>query len=224
MKAKYWINTIVSMLLYSTLIFLGAGTVYWLGGWLYVGSLVIMSIATLTILVKKPQLPKERFGLPFQKGQKKWDKIFHMIFLPLYFLWLPLNGIDAVRFEWSDMHWALNLLGATGLGVSFYIFRQVFKANPFAGVVVKIQKEQGQHVVTTGPYAYVRHPMYVGAILLFSGGSLLMGSWYAFGVSMCIAILYVIRTVLEDRDLRRELEGYTDYMKRVKYRLAPGIW
>ena len=224
MKAKYWINSIVSMLLYSALIFLGAGTIYWVQGWLYVGSLVIMSIATLTVLVKKPQLLKERFELPFQKGQKSWDKVFHMIFLPLYFLWLPLNGIDAVRFEWSHMRWPLNLFGAIGLGISFYIFRQVFKANPFAIVVVKAQKQQGQHVITTGPYAHVRHPMYTGAILLFSCGSLLMGSWCGFGVSMCIAILYIIRATLEDRDLQQELEGYADYKKKVKCRLVPGIW
>lgn len=224
MKAKYWTNLIVSMLLYSTLIFLGAGTIYWLQGWLYIASLVILSIVTLPVLVKKPQLLKERFKLPIQRGQKTWDKVFHMIFLPLYFLWLPLNGIDAVRFQWSHIPLPLNLLGAIGLGISFYIFRQAFKANPFAIVVVKIQKERGQHVITTGPYAHVRHPMYTGSILLFSCGSLLMGSWYAFALSICIATLYIMRTVLEDKNLQQELEGYTDYKKKVKYRLIPKLW
>ena len=70
MKAAYWINSIVSMLLYSTLMFLGAGTIYWSRGWLYIGSMALLSIVTLSVLVDKPRLLKERFELPFQKGQK----------------------------------------------------------------------------------------------------------------------------------------------------------
>ena len=224
MKAAYWINSIVSMLLYSTLIFLGAGTIYWSRGWLYIGSMALLSIVTLSVLVDKPRLLKERFELPFQKGQKTWDKVFHMIFLPLYFLWLPLNGIDAVRFQWSHMPLLINVLGAAGLGLSFSIFREVFKVNPFAIVVVKNQKQQGQHVITTGPYAYVRHPMYTGAILLFSCGSLLMGSWCGFAISVIIAILYTIRSIMEDESLQQELDGYRDYQAKVKYRLVPKIW
>lgn len=162
--------------------------------------------------------------MPIQKGQKTWDKVFNMIFLLLYFVWLPLNGMDAVRFKWSHMPWSLNLVGAIGLGAAFFIFRQVFKANPFAIPIVKIEKQQGQHVIATGPYARVRHPMYDGAILLFSCGSLLMGSWYGFGVSICIAILYVIRTSLEDKGLLGELEGYADYVNKVRYRLIPEVW
>jgi protein-S-isoprenylcysteine O-methyltransferase Ste14 len=224
MKAKYWINSVVSIGVYSTLIFLGAGTIRWLQGWLYAGSMVILSIVTLKVLVEKPKLLEERFLLPIQKGQKNWDKVFHVILLPMYYLWLPLNGIDAVRYQWSHMPWQINLLGAIGLTAAFYIFRQVFKANPFAIQVVKIQKQQGQHVITTGPYAHVRHPMYTGAILMFSCGSLLMGSWYGFALGVCIAMLYVIRTAMEDKLLQQELQGYADYKQKVKYRLIPKIW
>lgn len=224
MKAQYWINSIVSIIVYSTLVFLGAGTIYWLQGWLYVASLVILSIVTLTVLIDKPQLLKERFELPFQKDQTRWDRIFHMIFLPLYFIWLPLNGIDAVRFQWSKMPVAINIIGAIGLSISFYIFRQVFKANPFAIPIVKAKNQDGQHVITTGPYAHVRHPMYTGAILLFSSGSLLMGSWYGFTLGIIIAILYIIRTALEDKTLEENLEGYREYKQKVKHRLIPKIW
>jgi protein-S-isoprenylcysteine O-methyltransferase Ste14 len=224
MKAKYWINSVVSISVYSALIFLGAGTIYWLQGWLYTGSMVALSIVTLTVLVEKPKLLEERFLLPIQKGQKNWDKVFHVILLPMYYLWLPLNGIDAVRYQWSSMPWQINLLGAIGLGASFYIFRQVFKVNPFAIQIVKNQKQQGQHVISTGPYAYVRHPMYTGAVLMFSCGSLLMGSWYGFAISVCIAILYVIRTSMEDKLLLQELQGYADYKQKVKYRLIPKVW
>ena len=224
MKAKYLISSIVSIGVYSAMIFLGAGTVYWLQGWLYVGSMIILSIVTLTVLVEKPKLLEERFLLPIQKGQKGWDKIFHVILLPMYYCWLPLNGIDAVRYRWSDMPWQINLIGAIGLGISFYIFRAVFKANPFAIQIVRSESQPGQHVITTGPYAHVRHPMYTGAILLFSCGSLLMGSLYGFTIGVCIAILYVIRTAMEDKTLERELQGYTDYEQKVKYRLIPMIW
>jgi protein-S-isoprenylcysteine O-methyltransferase Ste14 len=90
--------------------------------------------------------------------------------------------------------------------------------------MVRIQEDRGHQVVTGGPYRYVRHPMYVGIILLFPCMALFLGSWWALVPASLIAILMVIRTALEDRTLRAELPGYAEYAQRVRYRLLPGVW
>jgi protein-S-isoprenylcysteine O-methyltransferase Ste14 len=90
--------------------------------------------------------------------------------------------------------------------------------------VVKIQRERGQKVVTSGPYRYMRHPMYAGALLFFLGAPLLLGSWWGLAVAPLMVVVLGIRAVLEERTLIAELEGYGDYAARVRYRLVPGVW
>jgi len=97
-------------------------------------------------------------------------------------------------------------------------------ANAFLSTVVRIQAERGHYVVTTGPYAYVRHPMYAGMVLTFWGVPLLLGSWWALLPGSLNALLFVIRTALEDRTLQAELPGYADYVRKVRRRLVPGVW
>lgn len=89
---------------------------------------------------------------------------------------------------------------------------------------MKIQKARGQKVVTTGPYRYVRHPMYAGAVLFFLGTPLLLGSWYGIALAPLLIAVLAVRTLLEERTLGAELEGYTEYAARVRYRLIPLIW
>ena len=98
------------------------------------------------------------------------------------------------------------------------------KANSYAAPVVKIQTARGHRVVSDGPYAIVRHPMYGGALLLIVGTPLLLGSWWGLATVPVIVLLLGIRAVMEERTLARELDGYADYAARVRYRLIPGIW
>jgi protein-S-isoprenylcysteine O-methyltransferase Ste14 len=100
----------------------------------------------------------------------------------------------------------------------------VFRENSFAAPVVKVQAERGHHVIDTGPYAWVRHPMYSGVSLFFVGAPLLIGSWWGAAVAPLFVVLFAIRVRIEERTLMAGLPGYADYVARVRYRLLPGIW
>lgn len=100
----------------------------------------------------------------------------------------------------------------------------VFRENSFAAPVVKLQAERAQHVISTGPYAHVRHPMYSGMIMFFAGIPLLLGSWWGLAVAPVFLVLLAVRIHIEERTLRAGLPGYSDYAARVRYRLLPGVW
>jgi protein-S-isoprenylcysteine O-methyltransferase Ste14 len=105
-----------------------------------------------------------------------------------------------------------------------YLVWLTFKTNSYAAPVIKIQKERGHRVVTTGPYAYVRHPMYAGAVLFMVGAPLLLGSWLGLLAAVLFIVLIGVIAVLEERTLKAELEGYAEYASRVRYRLVPRVW
>ena len=222
MTAKQVLNWVTAAVVYAALIFGGAGTIFWPEGSLFFLSLLALGGATISL--KNPGLIRERTSMPIQKGQESWDKWFQAIFSPLILIWFVLNGADAVRYGWSSVPWLLKWAGGIELSLGGYLVYRVFQVNTFAAPVVKLQEERGQHVVSTGPYAHVRHPLYSGVALFFTGASLLMGAWYGLALSAVIIVLFVGRTILEDRMLRRELPGYADYSKRVRYRLVPHIW
>ncbi|TIU21041.1 MAG: isoprenylcysteine carboxylmethyltransferase family protein, partial [Mesorhizobium sp.] len=108
--------------------------------------------------------------------------------------------------------------------VGIWICYLTMLENSFAAPVVKIQDERGQRVITTGPYSYVRHPMYAGAILYFAGTALLLGSWWGLASVLVFIVLLAIRTFIEEKALRAGLRGYDDYAAAVRYRLIPLVW
>ncbi len=114
---------------------------------------------------------------PIQRNQPLWDKVLVSVFLPLFVAWFILMPLGAVRFGWSEVPVWLQVLGALGLLLSFYIVYLSFRENAYLAVVAKLQKERGQSVVRSGPYRYVRHPMYTSMLLFFPGSALLLGSW-----------------------------------------------
>ena len=118
----------------------------------------------------------------------------------------------------------MQTVGAVLIALCMYVFYLTFRENTHAAPVVKIQTERGHRVVTTGPYALVRHPMYAGALLLFVGVPLLLGSWYGLAAALVMIALLVARIVMEERTLTNELPGYREYAERVRWRLIPGIW
>ena len=118
----------------------------------------------------------------------------------------------------------LQVVGGIGIAFGFYAFHVVMMTNTFAAPVVKIQSERKHQVISTGPYAYVRHPMYAGAVLMILGTPLLLGSWYGLIVAAVLLALLALRAVKEENTLKAELEGYDAYAARVQYRLVPGIW
>jgi len=213
------------MVAFAAILFLSAGTIYWPGAWAFIVIMLVFIVVITTMLARHdPDLLKERVKLPIQHGQKAWDKLLMAAFTLLFIAWLPLMGFDAMRYQWSHVPVWLQLLGAIGLTVSFCFCYLVFRENAYLVMVVRIQKDRGQHVVTTGPYRFVRHPLYASVLIFFPSIALLLGSWLGLAWAALMMALLVERTRLEDVTLMKELEGYPDYAVRVRYRLVPGVW
>jgi len=156
--------------------------------------------------------------------QKTWDKVFLLLFYVFFFAWLIVMPLDAVRFHWSWMPIWLQVVGAVAMVVSFILMSLVFRENAYLSGTVRVQQERGQTVITTGPYHYVRHPLYASGLFLFLGTPLLLGSWYGFLLILLFLPALLVRAVLEERTLLQELPGYDAYMTQVKYRLIPYVW
>jgi protein-S-isoprenylcysteine O-methyltransferase Ste14 len=159
---------------------------------------------------------------PIQKDQKGWDKVFTVSTIPVFIAFVVVLGFDAVRYEWSDTSFAVKVAGFAAMPPMMILTFLVMRENTFLSKAVKIQ--EGHRVVTTGPYAVVRHPLYVAVILLMVSMPLALGSLYALIPAGVLIVMMLIRTALEDRTLYRELPGYPEYAQRVRYRLLPGVW
>jgi protein-S-isoprenylcysteine O-methyltransferase Ste14 len=225
MPASLVIKTSIWIALMSMLLFVPAGTIRWPQAWLFLIELGVTGLLISGWLyVHDPALLAQRMASPVQREQAAWDRIFMICVLLFFCAWLAVMGLDAVRFRASHVPvWAQGV-GAAAILVSQYVFWLVFRANSYAAPVVKIQKDRGHAVATTGPYAYVRHPMYAGAILLLLGIPLLLGSWYGLALAPILVVGFAIRAVLEERTLSAQLPGYADYAARVRYRFVPLIW
>jgi len=225
MIAKMIISTTLWLAGMAVLLFVAAGTIAWPQGWIYLAAMGAAGFAGGFWLARRdPALLAERLGSPFQRDQERSDKIFMSVLILLWVAWFVFMPLDAVRFRLSHVPVWAQAIGALLIALSMYAFYLTFRENSFAAPVVKIQKQRGQTVVTTGPYRHVRHPMYAGAILYFLGTPLLLGSWYGLAIAPLMIVLLAFRIPIEERALREKLDGYEDYARRVRYRLIPGIW
>jgi protein-S-isoprenylcysteine O-methyltransferase Ste14 len=161
---------------------------------------------------------------PIQKEQSAQDKIVTGLLLLLFFGWFVFMALDAVRFKWSSVPAWLEIPGALGVLLACYIGYLTLRENTFAALVVKVQRERAQTVISTGPYRYVRHPMYAGMLFYLLGAPLLLGSWWGLLWGCGLLVLFVLRLLIEEGTLRKQLEGYNEYAARVRYRLVPGVW
>jgi protein-S-isoprenylcysteine O-methyltransferase Ste14 len=159
-----------------------------------------------------------------RKDTKPFDKVFLATYMPFVVTQPAVAGMDAVRFHWSSLPFGCVYIGAALYLLAMALIAWVLCTNPYAETSVRIQRDRGHTVITTGPYRFVRHPMYVGAILMYVTTPLVWGSLWALAVGGVIAVLFLVRTALEDKTLRRELPGYEDYASRTRYRLLPGVW
>jgi protein-S-isoprenylcysteine O-methyltransferase Ste14 len=208
----------------GALLFAAAGTLHWPGAWVFlVTSALIGPLCGWWLYRVDPALLAERMRPVLQSSQPRSDKAFVIVLLLSIVIWLIAMGLDR-RAHASDMPLALQ-----GLGLLFYLLSTllilwVFRENSFAAPVVKLQAERAQHVVSTGPYAHVRHPMYSAMIPFFAGVALLLGSWWGLALAPLVLLLFAIRIRIEERTLLDGLPGYADYARRVRYRLVPGLW
>jgi protein-S-isoprenylcysteine O-methyltransferase Ste14 len=222
---KVLVGELVYLFLFFTLpLFLAAGTIAWLTGWIFLVLFFSFVLAiTLWLFRHNPDLLKERMTIT-RPDQKAWDKVGFAVTYLVFLAWLILMPLDAVRFHWSQMPVWLQMAGAIYLVCSFYLFFVTFRENSYLSAMVRIQKDRGQTVVSSGPYHYVRHPMYAAALLFMFGTALLLGSWYGLLLALLLVGMIAVRAVLEERTLQQELQGYDAYMTQVKYRLIPHVW
>jgi protein-S-isoprenylcysteine O-methyltransferase Ste14 len=220
---KTTIKVIISIIVLLLLLFGSAGTIYWMEAWILL-ILYFINVIGFFIWLKKnnPELLKERTSR--RSEGKWWDQIILTIYTILLMFMLVICGIDAVRFHWSNLPLILKIIGFIGYITSAIIISLTIKENAYLSAVVRIQKDRSQQVVKTGPYKYVRHPMYSGIILGILFIPFALGSFIALIFSGLIIILFIIRTYLEDKTLQNELPGYKEYIKEVRYRLVPGLW
>jgi protein-S-isoprenylcysteine O-methyltransferase Ste14 len=222
---KALLEVLAEFAVFGALLFVCAGTLLWPAGWAFLALFFGFALAIVLWLARKePELLAERMSSPMQSGQPLWDKVFVVAVMVLFVAWLILMPLDAVRFGYSEVPGWLQILGALGVVLSFYIMFLTFRENAYLAMVVKVQQERGQSVVSTGPYRYVRHPMYASTLLFFPGSALLLGSWW--GLMFCTVVLGLLvwRIPLEERMLENGLAGYDEYARKVRYRLIPRVW
>ena len=215
------------MSLFAVALLWPAGTWRWWEAWVLIVMWVVYgAVMTHYLLQHDPILLAERLKLvPIHKEQKYWDKLLMSVFfiggIGLYLI----PGFDVMRYEWSEPlpEW-MRILALVIHLLCFLLLGWVMRENTFLSQVVKIDKDRGHKVVTTGPYALVRHPMYTVVIVLLFAVPVALGSRYALVLAVFLTLLLIIRTNFEDRTLHEELKGYPEYAKQTRYRLIPGIW
>jgi len=213
------VRFLVVLLALSAMLFLPAGTwAYW-EAWVYLAILFIPVFFVLIYLLKnEPELLVRRMRLREKEAQQKL--IIKLSYIPFLLAYL-LPGFDK-RFGWSNVPvWVVvvaDILVLLGYGLIFLVFRE----NRYASRIVEV--EQGQAVISSGPYAVIRHPMYLGAILLYVLSPLALGSYWAMIPSILIIPVIVARIWNEESVLVRDLKGYQEYMQKTRYRLIPGLW
>jgi protein-S-isoprenylcysteine O-methyltransferase Ste14 len=221
-----WAYAAFNLVFYPGLLLGLGGDWRWVEGWIFSGWFALSILVSAIFLIRNdPALLKERFKRPGQGQQKGWDRWFIRLTIPLYIGWFVVMPLDSHR-HGRDLHFplAVKIVGGMLLLAALILIMRALADNTFASPLVRIQSERGQHVVTTGVYSAVRHPMYSGALCLFVGAPCLLGSVWGLALGPVLIGLFAARILGEERMLERELEGYGEYRKRVRYRLIPGIW
>ena len=219
---KLLLQIAVMLVVFAGVLFGAAGTWDWPSGWAFLALFAATSVTiSLWLASIDPGLLAERLKPPVQKDQKPWDRVFLLVMAVGYFAWLALMAWDARRAAWSHVPVWLQVTGATLIVASYLGIAWVFRTNSFAAPVIKIQAERRQTVISTGPYAFVRHPMYAFALWQFVGGPLMLGSWWGLAGAIAITLAVAARTLGEEKMLRAELDGYDDYARRVRWKYAP---
>jgi protein-S-isoprenylcysteine O-methyltransferase Ste14 len=220
------IRFLITAIFALAVLFLSAGHLQWWEGWAYTGmTLLVLMLSRSLILLKNPDMARERAEAGQKKDVKAWDKII----VPLIAVYGPLvswiiAGLDE-RFSWTpDLPDYIQIIA---LGVMFLgnmIATWAMVVNRFFSSHVRIQADRGHTVVSAGPYQVVRHPGYAGGILAWIAAPVFFSSYWVVIPSIVVITLTILRTALEDRMLQEQLPGYREYTERVRYRLMPGIW
>jgi len=199
--------------------FLPAGTINYWQAWVYMLVLFIpMSIMVRYLYKHDPELLERRMRMKErQKTQKLVIALSFLFFLPAFII----PGFD-IRFGWSNVPWVVVIIADIIVLFGYLFFALVLKTNSYASRIVEVEK--GQKVITAGPYSIVRHPMYLSSLILYAFSPLALGSYWAMIPVVLLVILLVARIKGEEKELLENLDGYKEYVMKMKYRLLPGMW
>jgi protein-S-isoprenylcysteine O-methyltransferase Ste14 len=216
----------VYLLFWPALMLLLAGDWSWPEAWIFGGWFVAVGASTIVWLSRRdPALLAERYRMPGTGGQSRRDLVVIYLVTVGFVAWIVLMPLDARRFHWTPrLPLAVELVGDLLLALSWLLLFRSFADNTFGSALVRVQRERGHRVVSTGVYGWVRHPMYLGATLMFVGGPLVTGAASALAVGLALSGLLAVRSLDEEELLTRELAGYDEYRRRVRYRLIPFVW
>jgi protein-S-isoprenylcysteine O-methyltransferase Ste14 len=219
LKKRVYLRLIAAPFVLGLMLFVPAGSFSYWEAWLYCGVIFVpLVFAVRQFLINDPGLLERRMKMQEKEGgQKRIVKISAVIFLVGFLL----PGLD-YRFGWSAVPGVLVLAADAIVFLGYLIIFLTLRENCFASRIIEV--EEGQQVISTGPYAVVRHPMYAGMLLMFLFTPLALGSSLALVVFVPLAVMIVFRIRNEETVLRRELPGYQEYCGTVRYRLVPGIW
>ena len=213
------IKIILGVVLVGLLIFLPAGTLNYFNGWLLMGILFIpMFIAGIVMMIKNPELLKRRLDAKEKIGeQKSVIKLSGLMFV----LGFIIAGLD-YRFRLLPLPSFISIIGSILFIISYVLYAEVLRENTYLSRTIKVEKNQ--KVIDTGLYSIVRHPMYMATLILFLSMPLVLGSIISFLVFLIYPFIIIKRLKNEEEFLEKELDGYSEYKKKVKYRLIPFIY
>ncbi len=216
---KAIIRLVAAIVFIFLLIFIPAGTIRYLNGWIFIaGILIPMTIILLYLFIKDPELLEKRINLnEKEKEQKKYVKLSLILFVVAYII----PGLD-FRFSWSQVPLWLVLVSLVLMISGYILFIVVMLQNRYASRVIEIQK--GQKIIDTGLYSVVRHPMYMAATILYLSSSLVLGSYFALIPMAILPFLLGYRIKNEEKVLLNGLPGYENYVHKVRYRMIPFVW
>jgi protein-S-isoprenylcysteine O-methyltransferase Ste14 len=211
----------IVLALLALILLLGSGNLGWVWAWVIIGIYTVGIALTGVAMRKHTDTIVERGKAT---GMRDWDKIVSGLWGVLFYIVIPLVAALDERFDWSKALLWVNLLGCALFILGYFLFVWAMVTNAYFSSVVRIQTERGHQVCCDGPYKFVRHPGYVGAILQTIGLALALSSYWAVIPALAAIAAMTIRTAFEDRMLQKELPGYTEYASKVKQRLIPGVW
>jgi len=214
------LGVVAQVVFVAALIFISAGNLRWLWGWVYVGVYVALVVLNAVVLPKEVIAERGRS----RQNVKGWDKTLAKLSVLPAVAGLIVPGLDE-RFGWApELSLGVHLAGLALLVLGQLLFTWGMASNRFFSTGVEVQAERGHAVASGGPYRFVRHPGYLGYIGMWLASPLVLGSAWGLIPAAINGVYFVLRTALEDRTLQAELSGYREYTQRVRYRLVPGVW
>lgn len=215
-----------TLITFPAVVMLASGHWNWIEGWIFGLWMAAMVLAsTLYLFFQNPDLLAERSKAPGSNNQKSWDKWFQSLAYVGFVTWIVLIPLDASRFGWSpEFPLWLKVVGGLMLAPALFFIQRATMDNNYLSAAVRLQSDRGQQVVSTGVYAIVRHPLYLGLLFMLVGAPLMTGSLFGLILSLLVVGSLVFRIHGEEKMLLEELEGYAEYKQKVKYRLIPFVW